>query len=65
MTTATLCINLKRGQSVEQQLNQRIDEVKEPEKLKRFLESMTNENELDDPSNFLGFIYQRVSTRKG
>jgi len=63
MTTATMSINLKRGQSITQQLNHRIDEIKEPEKMKRFLESMTDE--LDDPSNFLGFIYQRVSTRTG
>jgi hypothetical protein len=63
MATATLSINLKPGQSVEQQLNRRIDEIEEPEKMKRFLESMSDE--LDDPSNFLGFIYQRVSARKG
>ena len=65
MATAILSMKLKSGQPVKQQLNQQIDQIEEPEKMKRFLESMSDEEELDDPSSFLGFIYQRVSAQKG
>ena len=61
MAATVMTFKLTGKQSILEQIDRQIDEVEEPEKMKKFLESMSDE--LDEPGNFLGFIYRKVSAR--
>ncbi len=62
MATTTLTFKLEHGQTLKQRINKQIDDI-EPERMIRFIESMPSNN-LDDPGNFLGFIYRRSLARQ-
>jgi|SaaInlV_120m_DNA_4_1040238.scaffolds.fasta_scaffold96522_1 hypothetical protein len=62
MATALLVTTLKPGRSVGQQFNKEIDNI-DPERMIRFIESMPDDN-LNDPGNFLGFIYRKTLARQ-
>ena len=58
MTTAIPDKKMTKNRSVKQIISKHITDLDDPERLIDFLETMPRD-QLDDPGNFLGFIYQQ------